>query len=130
MQKLANIDEMCRRSEAGAVMFGEAYESFKKEIQEMATKCVDRCNDAQNSGPGPIDEKRIWDHIFLLKQQAAWSNMQAHHTNVLDFIQTRVVVVIACTESILKQSHSARVQIHPLFNGAASVVLDLENQNR
>ena len=49
MRKFALIDEMCRRSEAGTVMFKKAYGSFREEIQEMATKYVDRRNDAQNS---------------------------------------------------------------------------------
>ena len=49
-------------------------------------------DDAQNPGPGLIDEKCIGDQIVLLKQQAVWSDMQAHDTNVLDFIQNNVVV--------------------------------------
>lgn len=52
--------------------------------------------------------------------------MQAHGAKVVDFIQNSVVVVIVCTESILKQSHSARVQMRPLFNRAASAGLDLK----
>ena len=32
MQKFANIDEMCKCSEAGKVMFEKAFQSFKYEI--------------------------------------------------------------------------------------------------
>ena len=124
MKKFALVDEMCRRSEAGTVMFKKAYGSFQEEIQEMATKCVDRCNDVPKLGPCLIDEKCIGNQILLLKQKAAWSHQQERDTRVLDFIQDSVVVVIVCTERILKRSHSARVQIHPLFNRAASAVQD------
>ncbi len=47
MKKFALIDKVCRRSEPGAVKFNKAYGSFKEETQEMATKCVGRCNGEQ-----------------------------------------------------------------------------------
>ena len=52
--------------------------------------------------------------------------MQAHNTKVLDFIKDDVLAVISCSDRILKQSDSVRMPFHPLFNGLASVVLDLD----
>ena len=72
------------------------------------------------------EDKRIGEHIALLKLQASWSDMQAHNTKVLDFIKDYVLVVISCSDSILQQSDSVRMPFNPLFNGAASAVLDLE----
>ncbi len=73
--------------------------------------------------------KRIGEQIVHLKQQAAWSDMPTQYAKVLEFIKDNVLVVIVCTDRILKQC-SVRMPIHPLFKRAASAVLELENQNR
>ena len=116
------IDEMCKCSEAGKVMFEKAFQGLKKYIQAKATKLVKRCNAAKISGPGKDvaqeseEDTRIGEQIALLKLQASWSDKQAHNTKVLVFIKDYVLVVISCSDSILQQSDSVCMPYNPLFN--------------
>ena len=48
MQKFTKIDEMCKCSEAGKVMFEKSFQNLKKDVQAKITKCTKMCHAAKN----------------------------------------------------------------------------------